>query len=149
MKDIVATAGLFILNAAYLAVGSVLFSALEAPNELHECYVAERNYAKVHDASVNLMMDIADRAIGGQLQRDNGREIIRQDFIDILRPFSSNVIEIGYNVSKNCSRMGEPDGPQYKWTKSGALAFAMTVTTTIGMPAIDKTVTVTFNLLTS
>ena len=53
------------------------------------------------------------------------------EFEKVLRDFRSQVIDLNYD-GKNCTIMGEPGGPGFKWSFSGSLLFAVTVITTIG-----------------
>lgn len=78
------------------------------------------------------MLDVASRVAMGQMQQKGGDLIVQDNYAEILKRFSLSVLDVGHNVSKNCSQLGEPGGPQFVWSWSGSLAFAMTVTTTIG-----------------
>ena len=132
MRFTFSTAGLFLINFVYLLLGGVIFNHLETYNEQQKCFSGADNYARAENATTTLMVDIARRVGNGALQRKGGDEIIRDDYEQVLKQFSMSVLDVGYNVSKNCSQLGLPDGPQYAWSFSGSLMFAMTVTTTIG-----------------
>jgi len=67
------------------------------------------------------------------MQETGGATLVQDEYTDVLRAFSLSVLDIGYNVSKNCSQLGMEDGPQYSWSLVGSIMFAMTITTTIGM----------------
>lgn len=134
MSFIFSTAGLLLINFAYLILGAKIFEHLEKHNEQQECFSGAENYNRAENATLVLMLDIATRVATGALQNEGGELIIEDDYTEVLKRFSMSVYDVGYNVSKNCSMMGEVDGPQYAWSFYGSLSFAMTVTTTIGKP---------------
>lgn len=120
------------LNIAYIALGAVIFETLEKPNERAACFNGAENYDKIENASLTILLGITDRVRHGALQESNGQAIIENDYKQVLRSYSQNVLTVNHNVNKNCSMLGEPGGPAYGWSSEGSVMFAMTVTTTIG-----------------
>lgn len=131
------TAGLLVINFAYLGLGGTIFTNLEKYNEEQTCFVGAENYKRAENATTILMLDVASKITNGALQQRGGAEIISDDYSTILKGFSLSVLDVGYQVGKNCSQLGMPGGPQYAWSWSGSLAFALTVTTTIGLCCIS------------
>lgn len=79
-------------------------------------------------------MDIADRVVNDGVYMDQElANQINSEFRYILRSFSLSVLHIDFNITRDCARLGEPDGPQYEWSLTNSFVFAMTVTTTIGL----------------
>lgn len=133
MKFIFSTAGLFVLNIAYLMIGALIFHYLEQHNEVAECVSKAANYNRIENASVSLMVDVIERvATSDILQQDEGREVVQADYQKILQQFSAGVLSLGHDMSVDCSRLGESGEAPLVWSFIGSLEFSMTVTTTIG-----------------
>lgn len=133
VKFIFSTAGLFVLNIAYLMIGAVIFHYLEQHNEIAECVSNADNYDRIENASVSLMVDVVERvAKSGVLQTQGGTQVVLADYQKILQEFSVGVLSLGHDVNKDCSKLGQGGEMPLVWSFIGSLEFAMTVTTTIG-----------------
>ncbi|CAD5115160.1 unnamed protein product [Dimorphilus gyrociliatus] len=116
--------GLCGMVIAYSVAGGFIFEHLERHNEKTECLKAEQKYLPAENSTVQKIIEIA------QIIKENPEEAT-QATVKIIQRFRKHVLELNYD-GKNCSAMGEPNGPGYRWSFSGALLFSVTVITTIG-----------------
>ena len=119
--------GLTGMVIAYAVAGGFIFKHLEQTNEKQECIRAEDLYNPAENETAYKMWDVA-RNLG---QDDDTIDLALLEYTKLLRKFRTTVLELGYD-GKNCSIMGEPNGPGYQWSFAGALLFSVTVITTIG-----------------
>ena len=117
--------GLCGMVGAYVVGGGFLFEHLEQHNEKVECYKAKNLYEPQENITIYKLWTIAH----AYNVHDMYKAI--EEYQLILRHFRNVAIRYEYN-GKNCSNMGNPNGPKYQWSFAGALLFSVTVITTIG-----------------
>lgn len=133
LKFFLSTAGLFIINIAVLFLGAFIFKHLELTNEIEGCKNSRNDYEEAENATLILLMDMAQRMDGIGSLSSQGKQEVVDEFQGYLEAFALSVLDTGYDVSLDCDMLGEPGGPEPDWSLTGSLVFAVTVTTTIGM----------------
>lgn len=132
LKFFFSTAGLFLINGLILIGGAFLFSHLEQTNEQQSCINARNDYIKAENATLILLMDMAQRMDGVGAMTDEELLEVVAEFRGYLESFALSVLDTGYDVSLDCDKMGTDDGEEFSWSFTGSLVFAVTVATTIG-----------------
>jgi len=131
-KFFLSTAGLFLINGLILGLGAFIFNKLEATNELANCRNSRSDYQEAENATLILLMDMAQRMDGvGQLTGDDKQKVV-DEFQGYLESFALSVIDTGYSVGKDCELLGTPEGEEYDWSFTQSFVFAVTIATTIG-----------------
>lgn len=138
LKFFLSTAGLFLINGLLLVGGAYLFSHLEKTNELQSCKNARDDYIEAENATLILLMDMAQRMDGLGTMDDDELAAIVAEFRGYLEAFALSVLDTGHDVSVDCDKMGTPEGKEYLWSFTGSLVFAVTVATTIGEFLIEN-----------
>ena len=132
IKFFLSTAGLFILNIGVLFLGAFIFKHLELTNEIESCKNSRNDYMEAENATLILLMDMAQRMDGiGSLSAQGKQEVV-DEFQGYLEAFALSVLDTGYDVSLDCDMLGLEGGHEPDWSITGSLVFAVTVTTTIG-----------------
>lgn len=132
LKFLLSTVGLMLINGLLILGGAYIFSHLEQTNEKQGCINQQNDYFEAENATLILLMDMAQRMDGVGAMTDAELLAVVAEFRDYLKSFALSVLDTGYDVSVDCQRMGEEGGPSYSWSISGSLVFAFTVVTTIG-----------------
>ncbi|XP_067928677.1 TWiK family of potassium channels protein 9-like [Watersipora subatra] len=132
LKFLFSTAGLFLINAALILGGAYMFSHLEKTNEQQGCRNSRDDYKEAENATLILLMDMAQRMDGIGAMTDVELLEVVAEFRGYLESFALSVIDTGYDVSLDCETMGEEGGTEFNWSVKGSLVFAITVATTIG-----------------
>lgn len=117
--------GLCALVTLYAVAGGFIFQHLEKTNEKQECFELMLRYVPMENATVHRLWDIAS-----SFQEDDVASAL-DAFRKQIQNFRDDVLTLDYDGS-NCSAMGEPEGPPFRWSYPGALLFSVTVFTTIG-----------------
>ena len=125
-KFVCSNAGLGIIIVLYTIGGAYVFQALENTNEKTTCMASMNKYIPMENQTANSLWSIA-LAYPTDDQMDEAIQALRTQ----VQSFRDSVLLLNYDGS-NCSAMGEPDGPGYQWSFSGALLFSVTVYTTVG-----------------
>lgn len=118
--------GLCALVTLYAVAGGFIFQHLEKTNEKQECFELMLRYVPMENATVHRLWDIAS-----SFQENVDVASALDAFRKQIQNFRDDVLALDYDGS-NCSAMGEPDGPSFRWSYPGALLFSVTVFTTIG-----------------
>jgi potassium channel subfamily K protein len=122
--------GLMIMVVAYSVAGGFIFEHLEATNEKQECVKAMNKYFPMENSTVIKLWEVA-KIFCDDKDDDEKAEQANVEIQKLLEKFRDDVLELGYGGT-NCTSMGEPGGPGFQWSFSGALLFSVTVITTIG-----------------
>ena len=133
-KFIFSQLGLCGMVILYSAAGGFIFQHLEQTNEKQLCLEAENAYMPMEHTKKHDLWEMS-KAFYNQYTKDGDDPEVQTKalaaFKDELIKFRDDALELGYD-GKNCSKMGEVDGPGYQWSFPGALLFSVTVITTIG-----------------
>ena len=127
LKFLFSHIGLTGMVLAYAVAGGFIFQHLEKTNEKQECLKAEERYQPTENDTKYKMWEIA-KMFG---QDEENIDTALPQFVTVLQKFRNDVLKLGYE-GQNCSRMGETDGPGYKWSFASSMLFSVTVMTTIG-----------------
>lgn len=133
-KFFLSTAGLFILNIGVLFLGAFIFNSLELTNEIEGCHNMRNDYMEAENATLILLMDMAQRMDGiGSMTAQSKKEVV-DEFQVYLQSFALSVLDTSYQVDLDCDKLGNGDDTDTEpdWSFRGSLIFAVTVTTTIG-----------------
>lgn len=132
--------GLCAMVVAYCVAGGFIFEHLESTNEKEECIKKMNTYNPLQNSTRYKMWEVA-KSFGGDPDDEDNIEQALAEYEKLLEKFRDDVIAIGYD-GRNCTRMGETDGPGYEWSFPGALLFSVTVVTTIGKTGLPCATTV-------
>lgn len=131
VKFFLSTAGLGVLNGLFLALGAYIFSHLEQTNELENCKSKALEYYDAENATIILLMDMAQRMDGIGAMSNQEKQGVIDEFQGYLESFALSVLSTGYDVGVVCDDKGTP-GNDYEWSFQNSLLFALTIATTIG-----------------
>lgn len=137
LKFAMSTTGLMIANIGVMLLGGFIFSRLEEVNEKQSCVNSRLDYQKAENATIILLMDMATQLAGQTALSDQQRASTQADFQKYLQDFAGGVLTTGYDPALVCETLGEPDGASLDWSFEGAVLFALTVVTTIGMKQLN------------
>ncbi len=136
LKHLFSHVGLTLIIITYSIIGGFIFRHLEETNEKQECIKLMNKYTPLENKTAYNIWEIA-KVYVDEFEQTAGSEATKLEdaakveFEKILRGFQTDLLELKYD-GKNCTFMGEADGPGYRWSFAGALLFAVTVITTIG-----------------
>ena len=130
IKNVVA----LLLVIGYSILGGFAYQTLEQPNERDTCFANQVVYQQMENATAKTLWTLS-RTLDGA---DNQEELTAQ-FDAQASTFFSNVLAIGYDGT-NCTALGTPGGPSYKWNFWASLLFAVTIITTVGRSSPERTV---------
>lgn len=126
-KFILTNVGLGLVMVIYTIVGAIVFQKLETTNEKESCTASMNKYEPLENQTANDLWSMASSYTLGGDGYDDELSSIEQIVIE----FRKKVLDLGYDGT-NCSSLGEEGGPQFKWSFSGSVLFAVTVFTTVG-----------------
>ncbi len=133
-KFIFSHIGLCGMVVLYSVIGGFTFQYLEQTNEKQLCIEAENAFLPMEAETVQNLW-VMSKAFYSQYESDGMDPEVQGEALDafhaVLQQFRDDTLELGYD-GKNCSMMGEVDGPGYQWSFPGSLLFSVTVITTIG-----------------
>jgi len=132
IKFLASTIGLLLINIAWMVAGAFIFQHLEEMNELEGCRNAKTDYEAAENATLTLLMDMAQRLDGVGAMSDQNKLAVVEEFQGYLDSFALSVLDTGHDHTVDCEMMGKPNGTEFNWSWQGSLVFAVTVVTTIG-----------------
>ncbi len=136
MKVVVSHIGLTTIVVLYAVAGGFIFQHLEETNEQADCQrrrdrfdaVVNETKHEIWAASIAFVNQYNAVSGGGD---DNTRVAALEEYARYLVALRNDSLALGYDGT-DCARMGQRDGPGFRWSLPGSLLFAVTVITTIG-----------------
>ena len=126
-KFILSRLALILAVSLYAVAGGFIFEHLESTNEKQDCVERMNQYLPAENDTVNKMWTILS-----SYRSPGDAPYAVAAYHKQLSMFRDTILSINYDGS-NCTAMGEPDGPAYQWSLSGAILFSTTVFTTVGL----------------